>query len=294
MVIFEGSDPRAPGPARVYVDVGWLTTWLVMVAPLLAVLMFPPPSQRRNAMLLMTLGLPCLTGLAWLSGNRVVWLCFAVIVVISAAIARRDRPSSRDRTRALLIAAALLAMIGLFLAASMQFRAETEAPGGPGQMAFMLQDGRGQIWRVAWDLIRERPFLGYGYSNPEFADLFAAHFEPEWRHLYRHAHNVVLDYMLQMGVTGAVVVVFLLGALLRVFVLRARLAALARLGGYCGIALVVVVILRNSTDDFFTRHALQFFAAFVGMLLGLATRRPPLSGRWLLVPRTRRENPRRR
>ena len=277
MVICEPTDPRAYGPARAYVDVGWLSTWLVLVSPLLAVLMFAPRSQRRNAMILLIVALPCLIWSAWLSGNRVVWVCFAVIVLVSAAIAIPDHHSRRDRTLSVVATAGLLAVIGLFMSASMQYRAEAEAPGGVGPLAFVLQDGRAQIWRVAWEMFRERPLLGYGYSNPEFSDAFAARFDPGWRHLFRHAHNVFLNHMLQMGVMGAAVLFFLFATLVRTFVARARLGALARVGGYCGIALVIAVILRNSTDDFFSRHAVQFFGAFVGMLLGLATRRPPLA-----------------
>ena len=70
---------------------------------------------------------------------------------------------------------------------------------------------------------------------------------------------------------------FLFAALFWVFIKRVRAGALARLAGYCGIALVIGVFLRNSTDDFFSRHAVQFFGAFAGMLLGLGTHRAPLA-----------------
>lgn len=277
MLLFDPTGPRAFGPAREYVDVGWLTAWLVMVAPLMAVLMFPPRSLRRGAMILLIVGLVCTLWSAWLSGNRMIWICFATTVTISAAIASRGRTTRPDRMRLYFVVAGLLALIGLLMVASMQFRAEAEAPGGAGSMALMLHDSRVQLWRVAWEMIRERPFFGYGYSNSDFPGIFAAHFDPGWRHLFRHAHNVFLNYMLQMGVTGAVVILFLFAALGRTFVKRVQAGGLARLAGYCGIALVVAVFLRNSTDDFFTRHAVQFFGAFAGMLLGLATHRPPLN-----------------
>jgi O-antigen ligase len=276
MVILDPIDPRAFGPAREYVDVGWLTAWLVMVAPLMAALIFSPRSQRRSAIVLLVVGLACLLWLGWLSGNRMVWICFAVIVVISAGIGSRGHKSVSDRMQSYLVVVGLLAIIGLLMAASMQFRAEAETPGGEGPLASVLQDSRAQIWRLAWEMIREHPFAGYGYSNPLFPEIFAAHFDPGWRHLLRHAHNVVLNYTLQMGVTGMVAILFLFATLGWTFITRARRGALGRLAGYCGIALIVGVFLRNSTDDFFSRHAVQFFGAFIGMLLGLATHRPPL------------------
>ncbi len=279
ILVFEPVDPRAYGPARAYVDVGWLTTWLAMVAALIGLLAFMARSQRRKATFLFCVAVPCLVWSAWLSGNRVVWVCYAAVVVVGAGIPCLGQRSTRERVRAALILAGLLALIGCFMAASMQFRAENEASDGAGPVAFLLQDGRAHIWRVAWELIGDRPLLGYGYSNLAFPDQFAAHFDPGWRHLFRHAHNVVLNYMLQMGVIGGFVVLFLFAALIRTFIVKAQSGAVARLCGYSGLALVMAVILRNTTDDFFSRHALQFFGAFVGMLLGLANRRPPLIAR---------------
>lgn len=275
-IIVEQTDPRASGPARLFGDVGWLSAWLVMVAPLLVVLAFTTPPHRRTAIVLLMVALPCLIAAAWLSGNRMAWICFASTVLIAAGIAKRGRNFPRNRSHSLIVAAILLLMIGLFMVSSMQSRAEAEVPGGAGPVALVLHDSRAQIWRVAWEMIREHPYIGYGYNNPDIAKLFAAHFDPGWRHLLWHAHNVVLNYVLQMGATGAAVIIFLFVAALRAFVTRMRGDALARLAGYCGVALVVAVILRNSTDDFFSRHGAQFFGAFVGMLLGLGTRRPAL------------------
>ena len=144
-------------------------------------------------------------------------------------------------------------------------------------MAFLLHDNRAPILTVALDMIGERPLLGRGYYNPEIGTIFAARFETPWlRNYVHHPHNVVLNYALQMGVTGALVILFLFAALAWTFLRRLPLNGLARLAGLCGLALVVGVFLRNMTDDFFSRHTVQFFGAAAGMLLGLATHRPPL------------------
>jgi O-antigen ligase len=82
--------------------------------------------------------------------------------------------------------------------------------------------------------------------------------------------------MLQMGITGAIVILALFAALAWTFYKRLPVGGIARLAGLCGIALVVGVFLRNMTDDFFSRHTVQFFGAALGMLLGLATHRLPL------------------
>ena len=129
-------------------------------------------------------------------------------------------------------------------------------------------------------MIGEHPLLGRGYDNPAIGEIFASRFEAPWfRNYVHHPHNVVLNHALQMGVTGALVILILFGALAWTFFSRLPLAGLARLAGLCGVALVVGVFLRNMTDDFFSRHTVQFFGAVAGMLLGLATHRPPLYAR---------------
>jgi O-antigen ligase len=199
-------------------------------------------------------------------------------VLVGAAIGLRGLHSSRERLRVVSVSALLLFVIGAFMAGSMQFRAQAAPPGSQGPLAFLLGDSRAPIWRVALDMIGERPLAGLGYANPELGDLFSARFDdPLFRQVFRHAHNVVLDYALQMGVTGALVVVLLFGTLAAAFYRRARGHGLARLAGVCGVALVVGMFLRNMTDDFFSRHGVLFFAAVAGMLLGLGTRRPPLA-----------------
>ena len=277
LIIRKPFDPLAAAQESDYVTVGLLTAWIVTLAPLLAVLLFAARPWRRRAMVLLVIALPCLLISAWLSGNRTVWVCFACMLVLPMLVATSERATSRIRTRSFVVVLLLLAVLVAFMIAAMQFRAQTQAPSGTGPLTFMLQDNRAPIFRAAIDMIGERPWTGRGYANPEIGETLVARLETPWLKNYvQHAHNVVLDYMLQLGVTGAAVIVALFAALGWVFYTSARLGGLPRLAGLCGVALVAGVFLRNMTDDFFFRHTVQFFGAAVGMLLGLATHRPPL------------------
>lgn len=280
MIILAPFDPSATTPGSDYVTVGVLSSWIVMLAPLLAVLLFASRPWRVRARVVLLVALPCLLVAAWLSGNRTVWVCFAGMLVVSVLLATGGRPAAFGHRRSSLIALTLLALLVSFMIAAMQFRARTQAPSGVGPVDFMLQDNRAPILRVALEMIGERPLLGHGYANPQLAAAFSARLETPWLKTYvEHAHNVVLDYALQMGLTGAIVVLALFAALAWTFLTLVPLGGLARIAGLCGVALVVGVFMRNMTDDFFSRHAAQFFAAAVGMLLGLATHRPPLNVR---------------
>ena len=277
MIVREPFDPRATLQESDYLTVGLLTTWIVTLAPLLALSLFASRLWRRRAIALSLLALPALLISAWLSGNRTVWVCFAAMVVVATALGMRGLPPRSKRWRTSAFVLVLLAVLASFMFAAMQFRAQTQAPAGTGPLAFLLHDNRAPILSVAFDMIGEQPLLGRGYDNPDIGEIFASRFETPWlRNYVHHPHNVVLNYALQMGVTGALVMFMLFGALAWTFVRRLSFGGLARLAGLCGIVLVVGVFLRNMTDDFFTRHTVQFFGAALGMLLGLATHRPPL------------------
>ena len=278
MIVCEPFDPRVAMQESDYVTVGMLSTWIVTLAPLLSVLLFASVAWRRRANVLLLIALPCVLISATLSGNRTVWVCFAAMLVVAMLLGLRGHLATRSHQRSFAGALGLLAVLVSLLIAAMQFRAQTQAPAGVGPVTFLLQDNRAPILHVAFDMIAERPWSGRGYANPEIETAFATRFEAQWLKNYvQHAHNVVLDYMLQMGVTGGIVIVVLFAALAWTFIRRIPLGGLARLAGLAGVALVTGVFLRNMTDDFFSRHSVQFFGAAVGMLLGLATHRPPLN-----------------
>ena len=277
MIVREPFDPHATLQESDYLTVGLLTTWIVTLAPLLALSLFASRPWRRRAMVLSIAGALCLLITAWLSGNRTVWVCFAAMVVVATGLGMRGRRVVNNRWRTSALVLGLLAVLATFMFAAMQFRAQTQAPAGTGPLAFLLHDSRAPILTVAIEMIGEHPLLGRGYDNPEIGHIFAARFETPWlRNYVHHPHNVVLNYALQMGVSGALVILFLFAALAWTFFRLLPLDGLARLAGLCGLALVAGVFLRNMTDDFFSRHTVQFFGAAAGMLLGLATHRSPL------------------
>ena len=278
MIVREPFDPLATLQESDYLTVGLLTTWIVTLAPVLALSMFASRPWHRRAIGIASIALTCLLVSAWLSGNRTVWVCFAAMIVVATLLGTHRHPIRNTRWRTVAVLLVALALIASFMFATMQFRAKTQAPSGTGPLAFLLHDNRAPILTAAFDMIGERPLLGWGYNNPHIGEIFATRFETPWlRNYVHHPHNVVLNHVLQMGVTGAAVILALFAAMAWTFFKRLPVGGIARLAGLCGIALVVGVFLRNMTDDFFSRHTVQFFGAAAGMLLGLATHRLPLT-----------------
>lgn len=115
---------------------------------------------------------------------------------------------------------------------------------------------RQEIWQFALELARARPWTGWG----------AGGFAEQWRLAHAdasitqvtHAHGLLLEFLVAYGLPGAVAIVVLLLALLRVGWTTRSLD---------GIAIAGAVVLMNALDY-------TFFASTVAALLALAFNTP--------------------
>ncbi|OQX71635.1 hypothetical protein B6D52_00770 [Candidatus Parcubacteria bacterium 4484_255] len=98
-------------------------------------------------------------------------------------------------------------------------------------------------WKVAVDLIKQKPILGYGPETQSF--YFVKYYEPEWALTERintyadRAHNDFLDTLLVSGVLGLLSYLFLIGSvfyfgLKNIFKNKSQLTLLALLSGLFG------------------------------------------------------------
>ena len=121
--------------------------------------------------------------------------------------------------------------------------------------------------------------MGTGFGRMGQTKQFAEHFDN--KPLWVHAHNMFLDYGIQMGVPGILAFAFLFACVIREFMSLYRSPHLnVALIGITGIAIVAAVILKSTTDDQFVRHNALLFWAVVGMGLGYGARlgaRSPVS-----------------
>jgi len=136
----------------------------------------------------------------------------------------------------------------------------------------IMRDDRASFWPRIVERIAERPLAGAGFGRgimkKAYPDLTPANNRDLW-----HAHNVVLNYGLSMGIPGMVVMVMIFAAL----ALRYRQfwkASDRRLQvlGACGLALVLGVFARNMVNDMFLREGALLFWALNGCFLGYGSR----------------------
>ncbi|MBX9631328.1 MAG: O-antigen ligase family protein [Burkholderiales bacterium] len=246
------------------------TTYLVMVLPVAAVLAANPCAPTRVRVAVGVLILLALVSAA-LTYSRMFWLSVIAGAVVLFIFHWRNQTTRRGRLVSIArLVGAILALL-LMLAVVAEKR-QFPIVGSLERVGVTLRtDPHFRVWSYGIDRIVESPLVGTGFGRMQQAAVYAAHFRNE--ELLVHAHNVFLDYGVQMGIPGIVALAFLFWSVGRQFTrLSASRAAACRLVGIAGTVAVVMVVVRNCTDDQFVRHNAMLFWALVGIGLGYGRR----------------------
>jgi O-antigen ligase len=254
-------------------ETGWyggsasLASYLAAAVPAIALLgRYVKDAKWRYASLPL-LGLLLLAGFFCL--QRIIWPVLLLQACVVLLLYRKKFGFNAVRTAGALIVLALLA--AALLASTQTIRTQNAEASLPGKE--MRNDDRPVFWPGVVGRIMEHPFSGAGFGrgvmDKAYPDLIPRENPQLW-----HAHNVVLNYGLSMGVPGMLVLLMVFGTLLREY---ERLWQSGdqdlRMIAACGIALVLGVFSRNMVNDMFVRDAALLFWALNGMLLGFGRRR---------------------
>lgn len=215
----------------------------------------------RGARLLMLLAVLVLGLLMIANNTRGALLGSAAALLAMLAISRR--PST--------ILAALV-VLGLGLAA-----ASLVAPDWP-RWVGLTRGGdftsfRLVLWETSWNLIQQRPWLGYGVGVFKYAPEINLAL-PEGIRFQPSPHNWALEWLLSLGIVGSAILVAAIVALWRS--LR-RSAALAHQSSLCGLlgAGLLVFVLVNGLVDFRAFGIFFLTTAFAAGALVATWRRSP-------------------
>jgi len=242
---------------------------------LLAALVYPGVSGKWKAVVLILIPLALFT--TQLTGNRISWIAIVASTIISAGLYLALKPTG-SRAR-IIVAGSLLLLVVSALAFTMTAKQRIGSQAGVAETLSVTAetDPRNRIWAYSIQRIKEKPLMGTGFGRMAQAHEFARHFDNE--PLWVHAHNLFLDYGIQMGVPGILAFAFLFICVVREF-FRLYRAADPRIAliGIAGIAVLAAVLLKSTTDNQFVRHNALLFWALVGMGLGYGARlgvKPP-------------------
>lgn len=248
-----------PGWARAGLNANYLLT----MAPLLCYLGWTQwrggnrPLAAGIALILM------LDVLAMIIGyNRQALMALATGVFCAGVLLLRNQFTWR-RCAALI---GILLFLAALLAAQMIRRAESIESVDQIAQTAVSQDVRWPLWKFSIEKIIERPLSGGGFGRAVFDKLYPE-FMPENVMLW-HAHNMVLNKGIQMGIPGMLAFLLLWYSLLRAFTGYLRVSSTDRVIAIVGVSTLATIFVKNMTDDFFVRDMALWFWLVTGMLLG--------------------------
>ncbi len=245
-----------------YGGVGDFSSYLVTLLPLLLLLAYR--QQKSHPALTLSLSIfSCILFLlvAYSTLNLMIWFSLVLQLLTLLLLAVQGRPK-------LIISIIVIGLaLSLVIAVGMQ-KARIGELTPQGVASLFTKDPRIQHWRRVTDIIGQQPFRGDGFGR---AALTKAHPEIRMNKELWHSHNIFLDATVQMGLQGALVLALLFGCLGWHFNrLRREPDPDLQAIGILGLVLLVGVLSKNMTDNFFYRHLSLMFWSEIGLLLGLA------------------------
>jgi O-antigen ligase len=200
---------------------------------------------------------------AYATLSRTLWVGFAAeLIVLGGLVLLRTRRAVALRTGMVAVALVLGAAIAV-----LSIQADREAMGVVRQFD---QDPRLTLWSEAMQQVQERPLIGYGFGRGMLRQSLTERFgEP----LLWHSHNLFLETLLQLGIPGLFLLLLLLGAIAREAWRFARDAE--ELRAACGVVLMAVIVgvlVRNTTDVLLVRQNALLFWGLTGVLLAWGER----------------------
>lgn len=267
--------PSGWDPALWHSGVGPYATHVVLIAPLLLMLLAPPPVGFGSSARTVAAGLALLALLlvsARLTDNRIVWIALAAVYATAFALAawRWHASLARAPLRLLSPLVALLLVLGVVFADVTRERAHADFPPQTSVARTLAEDPRLPLWDRTAQLIHERPWIGFGFGRGIVAEQLKGTLGNP---MLWHAHNLFVGQVLQTGLIGLALFVALLAALGARFLRYVRRGddALAVIG-VVGISLIAGFIVKNMTDDFLFRSNAKEFWALLALLVGFGTR----------------------
>jgi O-antigen ligase len=241
---------------------------LAAIAPAMLLLTCAAPGRWRVAGIAAAL---VILLAAIVSEQRIVWVAFGLQFVAAMWLLRKAGLLAISRHGALALIAAGLVITGAAVLGVHALKVRNSMP----EIQVLSGDFRLQHWQRVLATIQEHPLTGAGFGRESmkraYPDLVP---KTEPQSLLWHPHNVLLTYGIGMGWPG---VLALLGVFLsfswefRRHIARPGLDC--RLAAIAGIMLVIGVVTRNMTNDFFLRDGALMFWALSGALMGFLSRR---------------------
>ena len=256
--------PWAEGLYQYWPGRGVMSTLAILCLPLAAWLM--ASGERRWGAALMVLAVVA-GAQNW---NRMFWVASFVTLLVTLPMFRLPRHT--------LIVIALVGVLvhtgGAYYAANQASPVSSAKQADtPGQVVSetVKTDVRWVLWQDWGRVAVETPLAGHGYGLRTTHQVGEPRL-PQWMAIgIFHPHNLFLSIFFQTGALGGLVFVITLADLLRRFYRWGRTSLAARQAALGGVAVIVALVAKNMTDDFFYFAVAILFWLLIGCFAKLAS-----------------------
>lgn len=238
--------------------VGYYSTYLVCLVPFLVLMAWHErqSERRRQAYAFGVLLLACLVSLV-LTMNRQSLVAIAVMLLFAAVMLRFNM-----KRKHWVVVVLGVTIVGTVLV-HQYMRRDVLAVSHLGQA--IQADVRWPVWKQCLMELAEHPLTGGGFGLRTFQfqhpDLAAE--SPFW-----HAHNVILNKGMQMGVPGIVGFLILFLAVPAAMRVGLKAGGSIRAAAVAGISVSFGFLVKNLTDDFMYRESGYLFWLLAGAVIG--------------------------
>jgi len=251
--------------------IGMFSTHMVLVVPLLFVAFYS--QKNRYTLWLLLLGIPCVLLSAYLIQSRMVWLSIMleVMVFFGGLYTFGNAKLSKRKIGALLLM--LVALLALYYLVAEHRPASVLRPNDSSGAAWktFVENERFQMWAFWFEKFKLAPWLGIGFGYGIQKMTYLHQMPANWDDLmHAHAHNLFINYAVQLGAIGLLIFLAAICSVATLFFrsLKHPDRLLMRLGAV-GLALIVGMISKNMTDDYYYGSALFAFWSMLGAMTGL-------------------------
>lgn len=209
--------------------------------------------------------------------NRMFWptLLCAAIAIFALHGSARFRLLPNWRGAAYLIAAVCATVLLVLAATAVRIAGTIDGPSLSAAAVMLFEDARVDIWQTWIAAGAGHPVLGSGFGKEAARELYAAQLDAATaqgvsRFVGAHPHNLLLSTWVQTGLIGLTAFLALMWAVARNALDTFRRGGLFAHLGAALMALLVVLLVKNFTDDFYDRTMPVAFWSYAGMLVGRA------------------------
>ena len=244
------------------VGYGHFATYLSIIAPYLMIMPLALAFRNKLAWLLWAMAMLCMLLSAYFTSSRILWLSIPLAAILFFWL------MSRKRFLVAILGIALLATASVTIIFFPEhshgekwgrFLQDPQAVGGTaGDLA--------KLWAYSYDKLEDNPFMGVGFGKESFVKAYPDFLIGENPAL-RHTHNVFVDYAVQMGIQGALVLLVFLVILIKNFwpkipPPRGDVGACFRMAT---LIMIFSFMLRNQVDEYFIDDGMLLFWLLVGL-----------------------------